>query len=64
MATLVGGLIYLAGMFLCTIVFIVALNHPLAAVDPASGAAASVRARYLKHWTFWNNGGASYAYHA
>lgn len=55
MATLAGGVIYVAGMFLCTIVNNVPLNTALAAVDPASGAAASVWARYLKDWTFWNH---------
>jgi uncharacterized membrane protein len=56
MAALAGGLIYVAGMFLCTIVINVPLNNALAAVDPASGAAAApVWARYLKDWTFWNH---------
>jgi uncharacterized membrane protein len=55
MAMLAGGLIYVAGMFLCTIIFNVPLNNALAAVDPASVAAASVWARYLKDWTFWNH---------
>lgn len=54
-AMLAGGLIYVAGMFLCTIVFNVPLNNALAAVDPASGAAAAVWARYLKEWTLWNH---------
>ena len=55
MATVAGGAIYVAGMFLCTIVFNVPLNNALAAVDPASEAAASVWARYLGDWTFWNH---------
>jgi uncharacterized membrane protein len=55
MAALAGGLIYVAGMFLCTIVFNVPLNNALAAVDPASGAAAPVWSRFLKDWTYWNH---------
>ena len=55
MAMLAGGLIYVAGMFLCTIFFNVPLNNALAAVDPASAAAAPIWARYLKDWTFWNH---------
>jgi uncharacterized membrane protein len=55
MATLAGGVIYVAGMFLCTITFNVPLNDALAAVDPASGAAAPLWARFLKNWTFWNH---------
>jgi len=54
-AMLTGGLIYVAGMFLCTIFFNVPLNEALAAVDSASGAAAPVWAHYLKDWTFWNH---------
>ena len=46
MPMLAGGLVYVAGMFLCTIVFNVPLNNALAGVDPASEAAASVWARY------------------
>jgi uncharacterized membrane protein len=55
MAMLAGGVIYIAGMFVCTIVFNVPLNNALAAVDPASRAAAPVWARFLKDWTFWNH---------
>src|SRR5262245_3334314 len=42
MAMLGGGLIYVSGMSLCTLFFNVPLNNVLAAVDPTSGAAASV----------------------
>ena len=55
MAALAGGLIYFAGMFLCTIVFNVPLNNSLAAVDAGSEAAAPAWARFLKEWTFWNH---------
>jgi uncharacterized membrane protein len=54
-AMLAGGLIYVAGMFLCTAVFNVPLNNALAAVDPASAAAAPVWSRFLKEWTLWNH---------
>jgi uncharacterized membrane protein len=55
MAMLAGGLVYIAGMFLCTMFFNVPLNNSLAAVDPASGSAAWVWARHLKYWTLWNH---------
>lgn len=48
MAMLAGGLIYVVGMFLCTIFFNVPLNNAL-------GANAPVWDRYLKDWTFWNH---------
>lgn len=52
---LAGGLIYVIGMFLCTILFNVPLNNALAAVDPGGADAAAVWARYLKEWTLWNH---------
>jgi uncharacterized membrane protein len=54
-AMLVGGVLYVVGMFIVTMVFNVPLNNALAAVDPAGSDAASVWARYLKEWTFWNH---------
>ncbi len=48
MAMLAGGLIYVAGMFLCTMFFNVPLNNALAAGAP-------IWDRYLKEWTFWNH---------
>jgi uncharacterized membrane protein len=54
-AMLVGGIIYVVGMFVCTMVLNVPLNNALAAVDPAGAEAAPVWARYLKEWTFWNH---------
>jgi uncharacterized membrane protein len=54
-AMLAGGLIYVAGMFVVTMVFNVPLNDRLAAVDPSSTEAASLWARYLKDWTLWNH---------
>jgi uncharacterized membrane protein len=54
-AMLVGGVLYVVGMFLCTAVINVPMNDALAAVDPASKEAASVWARYLSDWTLWNH---------
>jgi uncharacterized membrane protein len=50
-----GGLLYVAGMFVVTMIWNVPLNNALAAVDPAGAEAASIWARYLKDWTFWNH---------
>lgn len=52
---LAGGLIYVVGMFVCTLVFNVPLNNELAKVKAAGDDAATVWARYLKDWTFWNH---------
>ena len=54
-AMVAAGLIYIAGMFLCTVFLSVPLNSALAAVDRESGSAASAWARYLKEWTMWNH---------
>ena len=52
---LLGGVVYVAGMFVCTLIFNVPLNNELAAVDPASPRGAEVWARFLRDWTFWNH---------
>ena len=54
-AMLAGGVIYVLGMFVCTVIFNVPLNSALAAADPASTEAASLWARYLTDWTLWNH---------
>jgi uncharacterized membrane protein len=54
-AMLLGGIVYVVGMFLVTMIFNVPLNNALAAVDPASAEAAATWARYLKEWTPWNH---------
>lgn len=55
-AMLAGGIVYVAGMFVVTMVFNVPLNNALAAVaDPAGAEAADLWARYLKDWTSWNH---------
>lgn len=52
---LTGGLLYVAGTFVLTIVRNVPLNDALAACDPPSAKAANLWARYLKEWTWWNH---------
>lgn len=49
------GLIYFGWVFLCTAFLNVPLNNAVAAVNPASGDAATVWERYLKDWTLWNH---------
>jgi uncharacterized membrane protein len=48
-AMLAGGLLYVIGMFVCTVVLNVPLNNALMR-EPAG-----VWARYLKEWTLWNH---------
>ncbi len=50
-----GGLLYLIGCILVTIVFNVPLNNALAAVEPGSKAGAEMWSRYLSTWTRWNH---------
>jgi uncharacterized membrane protein len=52
---LVGGIVYVLGMFGVTMVFNVPLNNELQAVDPTGPAAGPVWARYLADWTLWNH---------
>lgn len=54
-AMLVGGVIYVLGMFVVTVTFNVPLNNALAAVDIFSGQATELWTRYLRDWTFWNH---------
>lgn len=54
-AIFAGGVIYVVGMFVCTMVLNVPLNNALLAVDPASANGADVWARFLREWTFWNH---------
>ena len=55
MTMLAGGVLYVFGMFVVTMLFNVPLNNALAATDPASPDAASLWARYLTDWTLWNH---------
>src|SRR5262249_33658836 len=50
-----GGLIYVVGMFACTIFLNVPLNNSLVFLTPAGAHAVLVWARFLKDWTFWNH---------
>ena len=52
---LAGGVLYVVGMFVVTMLFNVPLNNALAAVQPASTEAAALWARYLSDWTWWNH---------
>jgi uncharacterized membrane protein len=54
-AMLTGGAVYVAGMFVATMIFNVPLNDALAAADPASAEGTALWARYLNDWTFWNH---------
>ncbi len=50
-----GGLLYVLGAILVTILFNVPRNDVLAALDPASSEAAVLWARYVTVWTLWNH---------
>ena len=50
-----GGLAYLIGTILVTIVFNVPRNNALAAVDPASANGTRLWASYVTSWTAWNH---------
>lgn len=52
---LAGGLLYLVGTILVTMLFNVPLNNSLAAVAPVSAEGAKVWAGYLTAWTAWNH---------
>lgn len=52
---LAGGLLYVVGTILVTMVFNVPLNDALARVDPDSVDGANVWADYLVRWTTWNH---------
>ncbi|MBV9387594.1 MAG: DUF1772 domain-containing protein [Chroococcidiopsidaceae cyanobacterium CP_BM_ER_R8_30] len=52
---LIGSLLYLVGTILVTIAFNVPLNDSLAIVKPDSTEGASLWAKYLTSWTFWNH---------
>jgi uncharacterized membrane protein len=52
---LVGGLLYLIGTLGVTMVCNVPLNDALAVAKPDSSEGASLWARYLTDWTFWNH---------
>jgi len=53
--SMLGGVIYLIGMFFCTIAFNIPLNNRLAALDPDAAEAEQVWQHYAKVWTRWNH---------
>ena len=52
---LFAGLVYLFGMFICTVVFNVPLNNMLRDLNPHSARAEGAWLHYLKSWTKWNH---------
>jgi len=52
---LVGGILYLIGSFLVTIVFNVPLNNVLAGIGADDPESANVWAKYRVQWTAWNH---------
>lgn len=53
--SLAGGLLYVVGTFLVTMLFNVPRNNALAALAPASSEAAALWTGYLSGWTAWNH---------
>jgi uncharacterized membrane protein len=51
----IGSLLYLVGTILVTMLGNVPLNNALAIVDPNSTEGATLWARYMTEWTFWNH---------
>lgn len=49
------GLIYVFGMFLCTVMFNVPLNNRLAEVSKGDDTEVETWTLYSKHWTRWNH---------
>jgi uncharacterized membrane protein len=52
---LVGGVLYLVGSFLVTMVFNVPRNNALASVAPDAPDSTGLWASYLASWTAWNH---------
>lgn len=50
-----AGILFVAGMFVVTVIFNVPLNDRLMAAPAGSPEAAAVWAAYLKTWTLWNH---------
>jgi uncharacterized membrane protein len=55
LSMLVGGVAYVLGMFVVTMLFNVPLNNLLQAAEPSIADAAPNWARYLREWTMWNH---------
>jgi uncharacterized membrane protein len=54
-AMLAGGVIYVIGMFVVTMIFNVPLNNALAAIDPAGLDSGLIWTGYVSNWAFWNH---------
>jgi len=52
---LIGGILYLVGTFLVTIICNVPRNDALASLDPLGAEAAQSWADYVRVWTAWNH---------
>jgi uncharacterized membrane protein len=52
---IVGGVLYIVGTFLVTVVFNVPMNNALDAVRPTTAEAGALWTRYLADWTAWNH---------
>lgn len=50
-----GGLIYIVGMFVCTMACNVPLNNLLERVAPENPESGELWQRYLRDWTRWNH---------
>jgi uncharacterized membrane protein len=55
LAMIAGGLLYVVGMFVVTMIFNVPLNNALATANPASPEGQTLWTRYLSDWTWWNH---------
>jgi len=52
---LIAGMVYFAGMFVCTVVFNVPLNNTLARPGPDGDNEQQIWSHYLRTWTKWNH---------
>ncbi|WP_292899309.1 anthrone oxygenase family protein [Nitratireductor sp.] len=52
---LAGGIAYVMGTFLVTVIFNVPMNEALAKIDPASTQGAELWRDYLSRWVMWNH---------
>jgi len=52
---LIAGMVYFAGMFVCTVVFNVPLNNALARIGPDCDNEQQIWSHYLRTWTKWNH---------
>ena len=52
---LAGGSLYVAGMFIVTMLFNVPLNNALASADPTSAPGSEAWDHYLRRWSAWNH---------